>query len=194
MRSSTQKLLHPLCGRPIIEWPVAAARAAGAAKIVVVDSPERRLEAALNGADDVELAVQERPLGTADAVRAAVPAIAGAETVVVLNGDVPLITAATLHGLVEDHARTGSAGTIATIVLDDPRGYGRVVRAPDGTVDRVVETKAPGDASELELHIREVNTGLFAFEAAALNAALAAGRDRQRAGRAVPPRRAADPA
>jgi bifunctional UDP-N-acetylglucosamine pyrophosphorylase / glucosamine-1-phosphate N-acetyltransferase len=172
MRSSTQKLLHPLCGRPIIEWPVAAARAAGAAKIVVVDSPERRLEAALNGADDVELAVQERPLGTADALKAAVPAIGGAQTVVVLHGDVPMITAATLHGLVEDHERTGSAGTIATIVLDDPRGYGRVVRAPDGTVDRVVETKVPGDASELELHIREVNTGLFAFETAALNAAL----------------------
>ena len=172
MRSATQKLLHPLCGRPIIEWPVAAARAAGAAKIVVVDSPERRLEAALNGANDVELAVQEQPLGTADAVKAAVPAIAGAETVIVLNGDVPLISAATLHGLLADHERTGSAGTIATIVLDDPRGYGRVVRAPDGTVDRVVETKAPGDASELELHIREVNTGLFAFEAAALDAAL----------------------
>ena len=80
MRSATPKLLHPFCGRPMIEWPVAAARAAGAAKIVVVDSPERRLEAALDGANDVELVVQEQPRGPADAVKAAVPAIAPART------------------------------------------------------------------------------------------------------------------
>ncbi len=72
-----------------------AARAAGAAKIVVVDSPERRLEAVLD-ADDVVLAIQEQPLGTADAVKAAAAEIAGRRTVVVLNGDVPLITGATL--------------------------------------------------------------------------------------------------
>jgi bifunctional UDP-N-acetylglucosamine pyrophosphorylase/glucosamine-1-phosphate N-acetyltransferase len=174
MRSAVQKLLHPLCGRPIISWPIAAAQAAGAAKIVVVDSPERHLEPALAQFDDaVALAVQERPLGTADAVRAAGAEIGSADTVVVLNGDVPLVSAATIEGLVEDHERTGAAGTIATTVLDDPSGYGRIVRAPDGTVERVVETKSPGDASELELHIREVNTGIFAFEAGALTAALA---------------------
>jgi bifunctional UDP-N-acetylglucosamine pyrophosphorylase/glucosamine-1-phosphate N-acetyltransferase len=170
MRSAVQKLLHPLCGRPIIAWPIAAARAAGAAKIVVVDSPERRLEPTLE--DDIVLAVQERPLGTADAVKAAISEIAPGDTVVVLNGDVPLLTARTLTELVEDHERTGAVGTIATMVLEDPAGYGRVVRAPDGTVERVVETKAAGDASELELRIREVNTGLFVFEGAALTAAL----------------------
>lgn len=170
MRSSVQKLLHPLCGRPIIEWPVAAARAAGAAKIVVVDGPERRLESALNG--QVALAVQERPLGTADAVRAAVGQIAGEDTVVVVNGDAPLITPASLRALVESHESSGAAATIATMVLADPSGYGRVVRAPDRTVERVVETKAPGDATEVELSIREVNTGMFAFEGAALTRAL----------------------
>jgi len=174
MRSAVQKLLHPLCGRPIITWPIAAAQAAGAAKIVVVDSPERHLEPALAQFDGaVALAVQERPLGTADAVRAAGAEIGAAETVVVLNGDVPLVSAATLEALVQDYERTGAAGTIATTVLEDPSGYGRIVRAPDGTVERVVETKSPGDASELELHIREVNTGIFAFEAGALTAALA---------------------
>ena len=94
------------------------------------------------------------------------------DTVVVINGDVPLITAATIRALVDDHEHTGAAGTIATMVLDDPAGYGRVVRAPDGTVEKVVETKAPGDATELELHIREVNTGVFAFDGGALTAAL----------------------
>jgi len=171
MRSAIPKLLHPLCGRPMIEWSIAAARAAGVAKIVVVDSPERRLQAGL--ADDVVLAVQEHPLGTADAVRAAADEIGADDTVLVLNGDVPLITTLTLTELLSSHDHSGAAATIATMSLDDPSGYGRVVRAPDGTVQWVVETKAPGDAGELEFHIREVNTGMFAFEGGALVTALA---------------------
>ena len=171
MRSAVPKLLHPLCGRPMVAWPVAAARAAGAERIVVVDGPERRLEPSLHG--DVAIAVQEQPLGTADAVRAASAHIGPADTVVVINGDVPLISAQTIHALAQAHARSGAAATIATVVLEDPTGYGRVVRGPDGTVVRVVETKAPGDATELELHIREINTGIFAFDGAALVAALA---------------------
>jgi bifunctional UDP-N-acetylglucosamine pyrophosphorylase/glucosamine-1-phosphate N-acetyltransferase len=171
MRSSVQKLLHPLCGQPIIAWPIAAARAAGAGRIVVVDSPERRLEAVVE--EGVELVVQERPLGTADALRAATGGFGDAETVVVINGDAPLVTVESLRGLVAQHERSGAAGTIATVVLEDPRGYGRVVRAPDGTVERVAETKAPGDASVLELQIREVNTGMFAFDTGPLITALA---------------------
>jgi bifunctional UDP-N-acetylglucosamine pyrophosphorylase/glucosamine-1-phosphate N-acetyltransferase len=170
MRSAVQKLLHPLCGKPIIAWPIAAAQAAGAAKVVVVDSPERQLEPVLS--DGVVVAVQEQPLGTADAVRAATPEIDDSQTVIVINGDAPLITAETLAALAEDHERSGAAATIVTMVLNDPTGYGRVVRAPDGTVERVAETKVPGDATEHELHIREVNTGMFAFEGAALKSAL----------------------
>jgi bifunctional UDP-N-acetylglucosamine pyrophosphorylase / glucosamine-1-phosphate N-acetyltransferase len=172
MRSSVPKLLHPLCGRPIIAWPVAAAREAGLGKIVIVDSPERRLEPVLDD-DDVVVAIQERPQGTADAVRAATEHLVGAGTVVVINGDAPLIRPETLRGLVAAHERSGAAATIATMVLDDPSGYGRVIRAPDGSVERVVETKAAGDATELDLHIREVNTGMFAFDGDALATALA---------------------
>jgi bifunctional UDP-N-acetylglucosamine pyrophosphorylase / glucosamine-1-phosphate N-acetyltransferase len=170
MRSATPKLLHPLCGRPMIAWPVEAAKGAGAGKIVVVDGPERPLQAALDGT--VALAVQAEPRGTADAVKAAADDIDPNAPVIVINADVPLITAETLRALVEDHERQGAAATMVTAVLDDPTGYGRVVRAPDGTVERVVETKAPGDATELELHIREINTGIFAFEGAALLSAL----------------------
>jgi bifunctional UDP-N-acetylglucosamine pyrophosphorylase/glucosamine-1-phosphate N-acetyltransferase len=119
------------------------------------------------------VAIQAQPLGTADAVKAAASEFGAADTVVVLNGDVPLITGPTLRDLVASHERSGAAGTIATMVLDDASGYGRVVRAPDGTVERIVETKAPGDASEAELHIREVNTGMFVFEGGALLTALA---------------------
>jgi bifunctional UDP-N-acetylglucosamine pyrophosphorylase / glucosamine-1-phosphate N-acetyltransferase len=170
MRSAIPKLLHPLCGRPMVQWPVAAARDAGAERIVVVDGPERVLQGSLPAS--VEVAIQEQPLGTADALKAALPHVDAAETVIVLNGDVPLISAETIASLAKEHEHQHAAATMATTLLEDPRGYGRVIRAPDGTVERVVETKGPGDASELELHIREVNTGIFAFEAQALAGAL----------------------
>ncbi len=170
MRSATPKLLHPLCGRPMLAWPVAAAREAGAGKVVVVDNPDRLLEPSLDGT--AELAIQQHPNGTADAVRAAAAHIDPSSTVIVINGDVPLISAGTIRDLARAHEESGAAATMATAVLEDPRGYGRVVRAPDGTVERVVETKAPGDASELELRIREVNTGIFAFQGGPLLDAL----------------------
>ena len=170
MRSSVQKLLHPLCGRPIIAWTIAAAREAGAERIVVVDSPHRPLaEVATEG---VELAIQPESNGTAGAVRAALDHFADDDTVIVLNGDAPLVDPETVRALVAAHRRSSAAGTIATITLEDPRAFGRVVRAPDGTVERVAEVKAMGDASELELHIREVNTGMFAFDGGPLREAL----------------------
>jgi bifunctional UDP-N-acetylglucosamine pyrophosphorylase/glucosamine-1-phosphate N-acetyltransferase len=92
--------------------------------------------------------------------------------VVVLNGDAPLVTGELMSGLIEAHERLSAAATIVTAILDDPSGYGRVVRGADGTVERVVETKTPGDATEEELRIHEVNTGLFAFDGAALLSAL----------------------
>jgi bifunctional UDP-N-acetylglucosamine pyrophosphorylase / glucosamine-1-phosphate N-acetyltransferase len=170
MRSDTPKLLHRLCGRPMIAWSVAAAEEAGAGTVVVVEDPARQLEPVLNGR--VEFAVQEQARGTADAVRAAAGQINGASTVIVLNGDHPLITPDTVRGLVEAREHSGAAAVIGTAILEDPTGYGRVVRGPDGTVERVVETKSPGDASELELHIREVNAGLYAFDGTELLSAL----------------------
>jgi bifunctional UDP-N-acetylglucosamine pyrophosphorylase / glucosamine-1-phosphate N-acetyltransferase len=170
MRSETPKLLHEVCGRPMIAWPVAAAWAAGASRVILVEGPERPLDGPLDG--QVTVAVQQEPRGTADAVKAAMACIDPADTVIVLNGDHPLVQAETLAGLAQAHAHSGAAATLATAVLEDPSGYGRVVRAPDGTVERVVETKAPGDATELELRIREISTGIYAFEGAALIAAL----------------------
>src|SRR3954452_6643588 len=91
MRSALPKVLHPLCGRPLILWPVTAAREAGAGKVVVVDNPRRRLEDRLP--EGVEVAVQPEPNGTGGAVAAAGSQIDAASTVIVINGDVPLITA-----------------------------------------------------------------------------------------------------
>jgi bifunctional UDP-N-acetylglucosamine pyrophosphorylase/glucosamine-1-phosphate N-acetyltransferase len=170
MRSATPKLMHQVCGRPIIAWPVAAAREAGAERVVVVQGPDRPLDEVLDG--EVTVAVQEVPRGTADAVKAAAAHIDPDRTVIVLNADHPLVTADTLTGLTQARAHARAAATLATALLENPSGYGRVVRAPDGTVERVVETKAPGDATALELRIREVSTGIFAFEGAALLSAL----------------------
>jgi bifunctional UDP-N-acetylglucosamine pyrophosphorylase / glucosamine-1-phosphate N-acetyltransferase len=170
MRSSLPKVLHPLCGRPIIAWPVAAARDAGAGRVIVVDNPKRQLATHLP--DGVEVAVQQEPRGTGDAVAAAASLIDPAATVVVVNGDVPLITADALRALIEAHEAAGAAATMATMELDEPGSYGRVIRDGDGSVLKVVEAKAPGDATPDELEIREVNTGVYAFDGGALTAAL----------------------
>ena len=96
-----------------------------------------------------------------------------AETVLVLSGDHPLITADNITGLLETHAKGGAAATLLTIELENPGFYGRVVRTPDGEVERVVETKEAGDADLAQLEIREINAGTYVFQAAPLAEALA---------------------
>jgi bifunctional UDP-N-acetylglucosamine pyrophosphorylase/glucosamine-1-phosphate N-acetyltransferase len=172
MRSRLPKMLHDLCGRPLVAWPIAAALEAGATSVVVVCAPDNSLDGHLPDTDAVTAVVQPEPDGTGGAVRAAVPAIEPGATVVVLPGDVPLVTAEAIAALVETHARQGAAATMATMRLDDPAGYGRVVRDAGGGVERVVETKAPGDATPEELEINEVNSSIFAFDGDALRAAL----------------------
>lgn len=161
MRSATPKLLHELCGRPLLSWTVDAARAAGASKVVVVGGPDRALAPGLP--DDVVLAVQQEARGTADAVAAAAAEIDRDAPVIVLNGDVPLMTGESLRALAGAHVEHDAAATMLTMVLPDPTGYGRVVRNADGAVERVVETKKPGDATPAELEIHEVNAGVYAF-------------------------------
>jgi bifunctional UDP-N-acetylglucosamine pyrophosphorylase/glucosamine-1-phosphate N-acetyltransferase len=161
MKSRTPKVLHDLCGKPLVRWPIDAALAAGASKVVVVGGPDRALEPYLP--EGATLAVQEEALGTGHAVLAAADQIGADDDVVVINGDVPLITAETINDLATAHHDDGAAATMATMVLDDPTGYGRVVRNGDGSVARVVETKTEGDATADELAITEVNTGVYAF-------------------------------
>jgi bifunctional UDP-N-acetylglucosamine pyrophosphorylase/glucosamine-1-phosphate N-acetyltransferase len=171
MRSRVPKMLHDLCGRPLVGWPVAAAHEAGATSVVVVAAPHTSFEDHLR--DGVTTVVQPVADGTGGAVRAAMPEVEPGATVVVLPGDAPLVTAQTITELVATHARERAAATMATMVLADPTGYGRVVRAPDGGVERVVETKNAGDATADELAIDEVNSSIFAFDGDALHEALA---------------------
>jgi bifunctional UDP-N-acetylglucosamine pyrophosphorylase/glucosamine-1-phosphate N-acetyltransferase len=170
MRSATPKVLHDLCGQPMILWPVQAALAAGARKVVVVDGPGNGLADVLP--EGVATAVQQEPRGTGDAVRAAAAELDRDAPVIVLSGDVPLITAELIAGLAGAHAAARPAVTMVTMDLAEPAGYGRVVRGADGAVERVVETKSAGDASDAELAIREVNSGVYAFDGGELIDAL----------------------
>jgi len=170
MRSSLSKMLHPVCGRPLVAWPILAAREAGAGRVAAIVSPGRDISAGFPG--EVETVVQPEPDGTGGAVRAALPLIEEADTVLVLSGDHPLISAEIVSGFLAAHASSGAAATMMTIELEDPGSYGRVVRGADGGIERVVEAKAGGDASAEELAIREINAGTYAFEAVPLATAL----------------------
>jgi bifunctional UDP-N-acetylglucosamine pyrophosphorylase/glucosamine-1-phosphate N-acetyltransferase len=167
MRSATPKLAHDLCGRPLLAWPVEAARQAGAGAIVVVVPPGDALLGLLAD-EDVEFAVQEHPRGTADALAAAAERIDRDRSVIVLAGDVPLVEAGLLRVLTAVHEGSDAAATIVTTRLADPRGYGRVVRGAGGEVERVVETKIEAEATAEELAIDEVNSGIYAFDGGAL--------------------------
>jgi bifunctional UDP-N-acetylglucosamine pyrophosphorylase/glucosamine-1-phosphate N-acetyltransferase len=172
MRSSLPKMLHPVCGRAMVAWPIEAAReATGAEWIVAIDSPKQNSVPGLP--DKVRIVTQPEPDGTGGAVRAALPLIEEAETVLVLSGDVPLISSETVSGLLDAHASSGAAATMLTIELDEPGSYGRVLRDAEGGVERVVEAKAAGDATPEQLAIREINAGTYVFQAAPLAAALA---------------------
>ncbi len=170
MRSSTPKVLHPVCGRPLVAWPILAAREAGAGRVAAIVSPGRDISAGLP--EEVETVEQPEADGTGGAIRAALPLIEQSEHVLVLSGDVPLISTATIRQLLEAHLASQAAATMLTIELDDPGSYGRVVRTDSGEVERVAEAKADGDADPAELAIREINAGTYVFDAAPLKAAL----------------------
>jgi bifunctional UDP-N-acetylglucosamine pyrophosphorylase / glucosamine-1-phosphate N-acetyltransferase len=171
MRSSLPKMLHPVCGRPLVAWPILAAREAGAGRVAAIVSPQHDLSPRLP--EGVDAVVQPEPDGTGGALRAAIELIRDSQTVVVLSGDHPAVSAAAISGLLAAHRDAEAAATVMTAVLEDPGNYGRIVRDADsGDLARIVEAKAEGDATAEELEIREVNTGTYAFAAAPLADAL----------------------
>lgn len=157
----------------MVAWPILAARQAGGptGRVAAIVSPGRDISAGLP--EGVETVEQPQPDGTGGAIRAALPLIEEAETVLVLSGDVPLISAELIGALVEAHESSDAAATMLTIELDDPGSYGRVVRTAAGDVEAVVEAKAAGDADATQLAIREINAGTYVFDAAPLAGALA---------------------
>jgi bifunctional UDP-N-acetylglucosamine pyrophosphorylase/glucosamine-1-phosphate N-acetyltransferase len=170
MRSTLPKVLHPVCGRPMVHWVIDAARRAGAGRIVCVTRPGEGVAEELP--EGVESAEQTTGEGTGSAVLAARDGMTPDTTVVVLSGDHPLISSDLIASMVDRHEREGAAATLLTTDQIDPAGYGRVVRAADDSIERIVETKHPEDVPEDELRIREVNVGTYAFTAGDLFGAL----------------------
>jgi bifunctional UDP-N-acetylglucosamine pyrophosphorylase/glucosamine-1-phosphate N-acetyltransferase len=162
MKSRLPKVAHALCGKPLARFAVDLCRETGCEHVIAVVG--YGADAVINAVgEDVDYVVQEPQLGTGHAVQQAAPLLDGfTGTVLIINGDVPLMTAETLSGLLARHHESGAAATLLTAVLDDPASYGRIVRGNDGGVRKIVERK---DAAAEILGIREVNAGVYCFAA-----------------------------
>lgn len=164
MKSSLPKVLHTIGGRPLVGHVIATARALGAeyVRVVVRHERDRVVEAIDDGGPDLEIVDQDDVPGTGRAVEVALahlPADFGGD-LLVLSGDVPLLEAHTLADLVSAHRASGAAATLLSARMDDPTGYGRVIRGADGSVERIVEQK---DASPDEASVDEINAGVYVF-------------------------------
>ena len=164
MKSATPKHLHPLLGRRLVDWVVEAVRPLGAEPLVVVVAPD-----AVSAFENTNVAVQEKPLGTGDSLRAARDAVGDAKQLLVVSGDHPRLTSDLLRQLVEQHRSTGATATVLSFEPADPRAYGRIVRDDHGRLQQIVEH---ADASEEQRAIREVNSSIYVFEAEQLWPAL----------------------
>ncbi|MFX3624206.1 MAG: bifunctional UDP-N-acetylglucosamine diphosphorylase/glucosamine-1-phosphate N-acetyltransferase GlmU [Ectobacillus sp.] len=169
MKSKLYKVLHPVCGKPMVQHVLDQVSQLGMQKIVTIVG---------HGAEEVKnrlggqsmFAIQEEQLGTAHAVMQASEILEQeAGTTLVICGDTPLITAETMEALAKQHEQTGAKATVLTAYIDEPAGYGRIVRDSEGNVEKIVEHK---DANETELQICEINTGTYCFDNKALFAAL----------------------
>ena len=164
MKSATPKHLHPLLGRRLVDWVVEAVRPLGADPLVVVAAPD-----AVSAFENMNIAVQEKPLGTGDSLRAARNAVGDAKQLLVVSGDHPRLSSDLLRQLVDQHRSTGATATVLSFEPADPRAYGRIVRDDGGRLQQIVEH---ADANEELRSIREVNSSIYVFEAERLWPAL----------------------
>jgi len=168
MNSDLAKVLHEMAGKPLLGHVLDTLDELGVGRVVAVIGHQReRVQAAFAGRPRLEWAVQAEQRGTGHACMMAEPVIADFRgTVLVVCGDTPLLTAATLHALLERHAHSGAQVTVLSMRLPDPKGYGRIVRTADGEgIERIVEER---DASPEERRLDEVNSGIYAFDHGAL--------------------------
>jgi bifunctional UDP-N-acetylglucosamine pyrophosphorylase/glucosamine-1-phosphate N-acetyltransferase len=165
MRSEVPKVLHEICGKPMVEWVIDAARDAGAGRVVCVVRPGNGVREGLP--DGVEVAEQREGEGTGAAILAARGQVDDGPFVV-LSGDHPLVTARQIGELLERHRAEQASATLLTTELQDPAGYGRIVRDARGEVERIVETKDADGIPPEELAIREINLGTYVFQAPAV--------------------------
>lgn len=169
MKSKLYKVLHPVCGKPMVGHVLDTVKATGCQRTVVVVGHGAEKVKAYVG-QDAEYVLQETQLGTGHAVKQAKDLLGGeAGTTVVICGDTPLVTAETLEGLMALHEGQNAAATVLTAVMEQPAGYGRIIRGDDGGVQKIVEQK---DCTPEEAAVNEINTGTYCFDNAKLFAAL----------------------
>ncbi len=171
MKSALPKVLHEVCGRPMIEYVLDAARAAGVTRLVaVVGHRADLLKAELSRHADVEFALQSEQKGTGHAVMMCREQLASHHgAVLVLAGDTPLLRSDSLTGLLRAQAESNAAAVIGTTDTEANHGLGRIVRDAAGNFDRIVEER---DATDEQKRIREINTGCYAFDSQSLMSAL----------------------
>lgn len=170
MKSELPKVLQPIAGRPLIMYLTDTLNSLGLQQIVLVVGHGRDLVQELYEGTEIAFAVQHELKGTADAVKSAREYFRKLDGgVLVITGDVPLLRRESLARLIDRHFQRGSAATVLTSMPPDPTGYGRIVRDADGIVKKIVEQ---ADCSNEEQQIREINTGIFLFDARSLDAAL----------------------
>lgn len=163
MRSRLSKVLHPVAGIPMVSHVARAARAAGVDRLVLVVGHGREQVMDALSANGVQFVIQEQQLGTGHALLQAEAAVEGSDTILVLCGDTPLLRAATLEKLIKYHRENRAVATVLTARLEQPEGYGRIIRDQSGDIVRIVEEK---DASLQEKEIREINSGIYCFDRA----------------------------
>ncbi len=162
MNSDLPKVAHTIAGRPILQHVIDAVRGAGSQEVILVLGFGREIVCRnLDNGKDLRVAVQEQQLGTGHALMQAEGLLPKSGTILVVNGDTPLLRGQTLSVLLNFHWKSGSEATVMTAILDNPFGYGRVIRTTGGLFDRIVEEK---DANNEERKIREVNSGVYCFQ------------------------------
>jgi bifunctional UDP-N-acetylglucosamine pyrophosphorylase/glucosamine-1-phosphate N-acetyltransferase len=178
MNSRIPKVLHPVAGRPMLLWAIAAAKSVDPERTIVVTNPAQNgVDAAVNG--EGQTVPQRDQLGTGHALAQVSAAHRSTGPVVVLYGDVPLLRGETLKRLVEEHRKAHAAVTLLTAKLENPHGYGRIVRGRNGLFRSIVEEK---DATAAQREITEVNSGVYCFSGRELWPALLKLENKNRAG------------
>ncbi len=170
MKSDLPKVLHKVAGKPMVEHVIGQATSSGAKKVVVIVGHKKELVIEVTDRLNVDFAVQKEQLGTGDAVKAAKESLEDFDgDVLVLSGDVPLLSQETITSLMKYHQHEEAVATVVTAIAEDPTGYGRVLRGDDGLLFAIREHK---DCNEEEIKVDEINSGIYLFDSKVLFEAL----------------------
>ncbi len=159
MKSNTSKVLHKVLGKSMVEYPIEASRKAGISDVcLIVGHKAEDVKELLK--DDVKYVLQAERLGTGHAVMQATDFIKGADEVIILCGDTPLVTDETIKSMLDFHHNKGNAATLLSAIIENPTGYGRIIRDVAGNLTKIVEQK---DATAEEAAVKEINGGIYVF-------------------------------